>query len=77
VDNVLAAYPPAAEEAWRTTINLARIETPNGRFYYQRGIDAVIFGIGGDGQHGPDEYADIATIEPYYRALQDFLISAP
>ena len=166
VDNVLAAYPPATEEAWRTTVNLARIETPNrarnqvpalaeawldirfppgdsalngrsaeeiteylagfcepgvtpvvdhadpphhadpgrpevrrleravraqgyrpdflrkhgsadGRFYYQRGIDAVIFGVGGDGQHGPDEYADIATIEPYYRALRDFLISAP
>jgi succinyl-diaminopimelate desuccinylase len=166
VDNVLAAYPPATEEAWRTTVNLARIETPNrarnqvpalaeawldiryppedtalngrsveeiteylarfcepgvtpvvdhadpphhadpgrpevrrleqavraqgyrpdflrkhgsadGRFYYQQGIDAVIFGVGGDGQHGPGEYADIATIEPYYRALRDFLISAP
>ena len=166
VDNVLAAYPPATEEAWRTTVNVARIETPNrarnqvpalaeawldiryppedtalngrsaeeiteylagfcepgvtpvvdhadpphhadrgrpevrrlgqavrsqgyrpdflrkhgsadGRFYYQQGIDAVIFGVGGGGQHGPDEYADIATIEPYYRALRDFLISVP
>jgi hypothetical protein len=35
------------------------------------------FGIGGDGQRGPDEYADIATVEPYYRVLRDFLISAP
>ncbi len=166
VDNVLARYPVATEEAWRTTVNVARIETPNqarnqipalaeawldiryppedtdlngktvpeiteylagfcepgvtpvvdhadpphhadpgrpevhrlqqavraqgyrpdflrkhgaadGRFYYQRGIDAVIFGIGGDGQHGPDEYADIATIEPYYRALRDFLGAGP
>jgi len=46
----------------------------DGRFYYQRGIDAVIFGIGGDGQHGPAEYADIPTIAPYYRALTDFLL---
>jgi succinyl-diaminopimelate desuccinylase len=162
VANVLAAYPVATEEAWRTTVNVARIETPNrarnqipdlaeawldiryppedtdlngrtaaeiteylagfcepgvtpvvrqadpphhadagrpevralqqavrdqgyrpdflrkhgaadGRFYYQRGIDAIIFGIGGGGQHGPDEYADIATIEPYCRALTAFL----
>jgi succinyl-diaminopimelate desuccinylase len=160
--NLLAAYPVATEEAWRTTVNLARIETPNrawnqvpalaeawidirfppedsdlngktaqeitayltsfcepgvtpvvnhadpphhadrrrpeirslqqavrnqgyrpdflrkhgaadGRFYYQRGTDAVIFGVGGDGLHGPDEYADTATIDPYYRALKEFL----
>ncbi|WP_214412228.1 M20 family metallopeptidase [Sphaerisporangium fuscum] len=43
------------------------------RFYHQRGIDAVIFGIGGDGQHGPDEYADLTTVMPYYRALREFL----
>jgi succinyl-diaminopimelate desuccinylase len=43
------------------------------RFYYQRGTDAVIFGVGGDGLHGPDEYADTATIAPYYRALKEFL----
>jgi succinyl-diaminopimelate desuccinylase len=159
---LLAAYPPATEEAWRTTVNLARIQTPNrarnqipalaeawldiryppedtdlngktveeitaylasfcapgvtalveyadpphhadqhrpeirslqqavngqgyrpgflrkhgaadGRFYYQHGTDAIIFGIGGDGLHGPDEYADITTIAPYYRALKEFL----
>jgi succinyl-diaminopimelate desuccinylase len=29
--------------------------------------------IGGDGQHGPAEYADLATIPPYYRALREFL----
>lgn len=49
----------------------------DGRFYYQRGIDAVIFGVGGDGQHGPDEYADIVTIEPYCNALRDFLAPGP
>jgi succinyl-diaminopimelate desuccinylase len=159
---LLAAYPVATEEAWRTTVNLARIETPNhaynqipalaeawldiryppedtdlngktaeevaaylaafcepgvtpvvhhadpphhadgrrpeirslqqaaasqgyradflrkhgaadGRFYYQRGTDAIIFGIGGDGLHGPDEYADTTTIVPYYQALKEFL----
>jgi succinyl-diaminopimelate desuccinylase len=162
LDNILARYPVATEEAWRTTVNLARIETPNtarnqipelaeawldirfppedadfngksageitaylavfcepgvtpvvdyadpphradqnrpevrslqkaarnqgyrggflrkhgagdGRFYYQQGIDAVAFGIGGDGQHGEDEYADTTTIAPYYRALREFL----
>jgi succinyl-diaminopimelate desuccinylase len=162
LDRLLGAYPVPAEEAWRTTVNVARIETPNqarnqipalaeawldlrfppedgdlngktaeeitaylatfcepgvtpvvdladpphhanrdrpevrrlgeaaasqgyradflrkhgaadGRFYYQRGVDAVSFGIGGDGQHGPDEYADTTTIAPYYRALTDFL----
>jgi succinyl-diaminopimelate desuccinylase len=162
VDNVLAKYPVPTAEAWRTTVNVARISTSNvarnqipadaeawldvrfppqdaelngktadeiasflqtfckpgiiasigyvdpphkaaedspqvlalqqaarnqgyqadflrkhgaadGRFYYQRGIDAVIFGIGGDGLHGPDEYVDITTIGPYYRALTEFL----
>jgi succinyl-diaminopimelate desuccinylase len=159
---LLAAYPHATEEAWRTTINLARIQTPNqarnqipalaeawldiryppddtnlngktveqitaylasfcepgvtpavefadpphhadqrrpeirrlqhavtgqgyrpdflrkhgaadGRFYYQQGTDAVIFGIGGEGLHGPDEYADLTTVHPYYQALREFL----
>ncbi|GAA3076437.1 M20 family metallopeptidase [Streptosporangium carneum] len=162
LDNTLARYPVATEEVWRTTVTVARIETPNqarnqvpalaeawldirfpamdpdldgrtaeeigahlasfcepgvipvvdhvdpphhadqdrpevlrlqraarnqgyqadflrkhgaadGRFYYQRGVDAVIFGIGGDGQHGPDEHADITTIAPYHRALGEFL----
>jgi succinyl-diaminopimelate desuccinylase len=45
----------------------------DGRFYYERGIDAVIFGIGGAGQHGPEEYADIPTITPYQAAIREFL----
>ena len=39
------------------------------------GIPAVAFGIGGDGQHGPEEYADLATLGPYLRALRQFLTS--
>ncbi|MFC6022901.1 M20 family metallopeptidase [Plantactinospora solaniradicis] len=162
VTRLLATYPPVAEEAWRTTVNLSRIDTPNraynqvpadaqawldirfpaeddrlngrtmaevaeflvsftepgvsvqvdhfdppqhvdhdnrdvaelrraaqrqgypsdflrkhgagdGGFYSGRGIAAVAFGVGGAGQHGPDEYAEISTITPYYRALKDFL----
>ncbi|MEJ2859340.1 MULTISPECIES: M20 family metallopeptidase [unclassified Saccharothrix] len=158
LDALLAAYPPATEEAWRTTVNIARIETTNtafnqipadatawldirfppedtdfrdrdqvaahlsaltgasvevghvepphradpdsldvkalrlaardqgfsgdllrkhgaadARFYHQRGVDAVIFGIGGDGQHGPDEYADLTTVLPYHAALTAYL----
>ena len=160
--NVLAAYPVATEEVWRTTVNLARIQTPNqarnqipalaeawldirfpagdadlngktvqqitsylagfcepgvtpvvehadpphradqersevrdlqqaarnqgyrgdfrrkhgagdGRFYSQRGIAAVAFGVGGDGQHGASEYVDTTTIAPYHQALTEFL----
>lgn len=47
--------------------------TGDARFYRQHGTNAVSFGIGGEGQHGPDEYADISTIVPYYNALSDFL----
>ncbi len=162
VARILSVYPVPEREAWRTTVNLARVETPNqavnqvpdraeawldirypagdpdlsgrtadqvtaylaglcepgvtpvidrldpphradqgrpqisrlreaargqgypggflrkygagdGRFYGMHGITSVAFGIGGHGQHGPDEYADITTIEPYYRALTQFL----
>jgi succinyl-diaminopimelate desuccinylase len=55
---------------------LRRHGASDGRFYSQGGIDAVSFGIEGSGQHGPDEYADIASITAYYNALTDFL-SAP
>jgi succinyl-diaminopimelate desuccinylase len=47
----------------------------DGRFYGELGIAAVAFGVDGSGQHGPQEYADIATIAPYYRALREFLTS--
>ncbi|QTR02358.1 M20/M25/M40 family metallo-hydrolase [Saccharothrix algeriensis] len=164
VDALLAAYPAASSEVWRTTVNLARVETSNAalnqvpadasawvdirypaedgdfagrdaaevaahlsalcslpvevrhvepphraapdgadvralraaaraqgfsgdllrkhgaadsRFFHQRGVDAVIFGIGGDGQHGPDEHADLGTVEPYRRALTAYLRSLP
>lgn len=33
----------------------------------------MIFGVGGDGQHGASEYAEIASIAPYYRALAEFV----
>lgn len=49
--------------------------TADSRYFRQRGIATVIFGIGGDGQHGPVEYVDITTIKPYYRALAAFLTS--
>jgi succinyl-diaminopimelate desuccinylase len=163
VDAVLARYPVPAVEAWRTTVNVARIETSNaaynqipaeavayldvrypaedtdlnghdekeieahfaalcgpgvtvtvdhldpphhadpdrpevnalraqarrqgyggallrkhgagdGRYYYQRGIDAVAFGVGGAGQHGAGEHADVTTFVPYHRAVTDFLL---
>jgi succinyl-diaminopimelate desuccinylase len=45
----------------------------DGRFYAGRGIDAVVFGVGGDGQHGPQEYVDVTTVLPYHAALTEFL----
>ncbi len=45
----------------------------DGRYYYQRGIDAVIFGIAGGGLHGDEEFADISSIAPYHQALTQFL----
>jgi succinyl-diaminopimelate desuccinylase len=45
----------------------------DGGFYSGHGIAAVAFGVGGGGQHGPDEYVEIASIVPYYRALKEFL----
>ncbi|GAA4951601.1 M20 family metallopeptidase [Actinoplanes utahensis] len=47
--------------------------TADGRFYSAVGVDAVIFGPGGDGQHGPEEYVDLRTLTPYRRALAGFL----
>ncbi len=160
LDRLLAAYPVPAAEAWATTVNVARIETPNvalnqvpdaatawldirfppadpafagrdaaavaahlatltgltaevvaigaphradpdsagvrrlraaardtgfpgtllrkhgaadGRYYSAHGIDAVIFGPGGDGQHGPAEWVDLTTLRPYQDALTAFL----
>jgi succinyl-diaminopimelate desuccinylase len=148
---VLGRYPTPEAEAWRTTVNLARIETGNRAFNqvpadatawldvrfppadssdeivaflrslpgidvvvdslgaphhadpgsadvarlqaaarsvgYDGGLlrkhgaadgrffptDAVIFGPGGDGQHGPDEHLDLRTVTPYREALIDFL----
>ena len=43
------------------------------RYYHAQGIDAVIFGPGGDGQHGPAEYVDLTTLRPYQDALRGFL----
>ena len=49
----------------------------DGRYYHALGIDAVIFGPGGDGQHGPDEYVDLTTLAPYREALLAFLTALP
>jgi succinyl-diaminopimelate desuccinylase len=48
--------------------------TEDSRYYTMFGINSVSFGTGGQGQHGPDEYVNISTIEPYYRALSNFIL---
>jgi succinyl-diaminopimelate desuccinylase len=71
----VALLRAAAQEAGYSGDFLRKHGAADGRFYYAAGTDAVIFGPGGDGQHGPDEYADLTTIEPYRRALTTFLRS--
>lgn len=46
------------------------------RHYHAVGVDTVICGPGGDGQHGPDEYVDLTTVEAYRNALIAFLRSS-
>jgi succinyl-diaminopimelate desuccinylase len=46
------------------------------RHYHAVGVDTVICGPGGHGQHGPDEYVDLTTIEAYRNALIAFLTSS-
>jgi succinyl-diaminopimelate desuccinylase len=42
-------------------------------FYSAQGVPAVAFGVEGAGQHGPDEYVDLTSVEPYRRALTAFV----
>jgi succinyl-diaminopimelate desuccinylase len=46
----------------------------DGAYYSGAGVAAVAFGVEGAGQHGPAEYADIASIVPYHEAVTDFLV---
>ncbi|MBM2622656.1 M20 family metallopeptidase [Actinoplanes sp. LDG1-06] len=54
---------------------LAKHGAADGRHWTAAGVDAVIFGPGGDGQHGASEYADLTTLTPYGNALRSFLKS--
>jgi succinyl-diaminopimelate desuccinylase len=67
----------AAQKAGYSGELLRKHGAADGRFYSARGIDAVIFGPGGGGQHGPAEYADLRTVEPYREALISFLTTLP
>ncbi|WP_229073425.1 M20 family metallopeptidase [Actinoplanes sp. DH11] len=62
----------AREQGYAGTL-LRKHGAADGRFYSAHGVDAVIFGPGGDGQHGPEEYVDLRTLEPYRAALTTFL----
>ncbi|WP_250008533.1 M20 family metallopeptidase [Actinoplanes sp. M2I2] len=56
---------------------LAKHGAADGRHYSAVGVDAVIFGPGGDGQHSAQEWADLTTITPYANALRSFLEALP
>ncbi|WP_250037303.1 M20 family metallopeptidase [Paractinoplanes maris] len=63
----------AAREVGFSGDLLAKHGAADGRHYSAVGVDAVIFGPGGDGQHSADEWADLTTIKPYGDALRSFL----
>ncbi|BEL08056.1 M20/M25/M40 family metallo-hydrolase [Actinoplanes sichuanensis] len=63
----------AARDAGYDGSLLRKHGAADGRFYSAEGVPAVIFGPGGDGQHGPEEYVDLRTLDPYRRALEMFL----
>ena len=63
----------AAQAAGYDGALLRKHGAADGRFYSAVGIDAVIFGPGGDGQHGPREWVDLRTLQPYHDALAGFL----
>ncbi|SDT48288.1 M20 family metallopeptidase [Actinoplanes derwentensis] len=65
----------AAQDAGYTGALLRKHGAADGRFYSAAGVNAVIFGPGGDGQHGPEEYVDLRTLPPYREALTSFLLS--
>jgi succinyl-diaminopimelate desuccinylase len=71
----IAALQAAVRGQGFTGEFLRRHGTGDVCFFAEHGIAAVEFGIGGDGLHGPGEYADITTIAPYYRALTEFLLA--
>jgi succinyl-diaminopimelate desuccinylase len=63
----------AARSVGRSGDLLRKHGAADARFYHERGIDAVVFGPGGAGQHGPREYLDVTTLAPYHDALVMFL----
>jgi succinyl-diaminopimelate desuccinylase len=73
----IAALRDAARAQGFDGAFLRKHGTSDARFFRQRGINAVSFGVGGDGQHGPSEYAELSTILPYSRALSTFLQTFP
>jgi succinyl-diaminopimelate desuccinylase len=71
----VTALQAAARGQGYTGELLRRHGTGDVCFFAEHEITAVEFGIGGDGLHGPGEYADITTIAPYYQALTEFLLA--
>ncbi|MET0426238.1 MAG: M20/M25/M40 family metallo-hydrolase [Actinoplanes sp.] len=69
------ALQAAAREAGFTGELLRKHGAADGRHYSAYGMPAVIFGPGGDGQHGPEEYVDLTTLAPYRDAVTAFLRS--
>jgi succinyl-diaminopimelate desuccinylase len=69
----VALLRTAARDAGYAGDLLRKHGAADGRFYSERGIDAVVFGPGGGGQHSADEYLDIGTVLPYHDALVAFL----
>jgi succinyl-diaminopimelate desuccinylase len=63
----------AVEATGHAATLLRKHGAADSRHYHEAGVDAVILGPSGDGQHGPTEYVDLTTLRPYHDALSGFL----
>ncbi|HEY0001733.1 MAG TPA: M20/M25/M40 family metallo-hydrolase [Actinoplanes sp.] len=73
----LTALRQAIEATGHDASLLRKHGAADSRHYHEAGVDAVICGPTGDGQHGPTEYVDLTTLRPYHEALTAFLHALP
>ena len=52
----------------------AMLGTADARFFGDAGIPVVYFGPAGEGQHGPNEYVDLASVERVAAVLADVIV---
>jgi succinyl-diaminopimelate desuccinylase len=59
------------------TMSVGRDGASDAASFIEAGIPAVEFGPAGEGHHGPEEWASLASLARYRRALSDFVRGLP